>query len=60
MALTMRLNKKISQKDQLLVITSAIILAGMAANYSTVSPSSTHTAVARVRAKELLDDILKR
>ena len=29
----------ITQREQLFIITTAIILAGMAANYSTISPS---------------------
>ena len=49
----------ITPREQLLAITSAIILAGMASNYSTVSPSSTHTIIARALAEELLDKILK-
>ena len=47
--------KTITQREQLLVITSAIILAGMASNYSTTRPS---TILARGYAKELLDNIL--
>lgn len=45
----------ITQRDQLLVITSAIILAGLASNYSTTRPS---IILARGYAKELLDNIL--
>ena len=47
--------KTITQREQLLVITSAIILAGLASNYSTNSPS---IILARGYAKELLDNIL--
>ena len=47
--------KTITQREQLLVITSAIILAGLASNYSTTRPS---TILARGYAKELLDNIL--
>ena len=47
--------KTITQREQLLVITSAIILAGMASNYSTTSPS---IILAIGYAKELLDSIL--
>lgn len=50
--------KTITTREQLLVITSAIILAGMAANYSTVSPSSIHSIIARALAEELLETIL--
>ena len=45
-------------REQLLVITSAIILAGIAANYSTVSPS-THSTIAMSLARELMGDFLK-
>lgn len=45
-------------REQLLVITSAIILAGMASNYSTVSPS-THSTIAMSLARELMGDFLK-
>ena len=48
----------ILSKDQLLVITSAIILAGIAANCTTVCPSSTHIKIARSTAKDLLDAII--
>lgn len=51
-------NKTITTREQLLVITSAIILAGMAANYSTVSPSSIHSIIARALAEELLENLL--
>ena len=47
--------KTITQREQLLVITSAIILAGLASNYSTTSPS---IILARGYAKERLDNIL--
>ena len=47
--------KTITTREQLLVITSAIILAGMASNYSTTRPS---TILARGYAQELLDNIL--
>ena len=47
--------KTITTREQLLVITSAIILAGMASNYSTTRPS---TILARGYAKELMDNIL--
>ena len=48
-------DKPITQRDQLLVITTAIILAGLAANYSTTSPS---IILARGYAKDILDSIL--
>ena len=47
--------KTITPREQLLAITSAIILAGLAANYSTVTPS---TILAKGLAKELLANIL--
>lgn len=49
-------DKTITPREHLLIITSAIILAGKAANYSTVFPSIT---LARGLAEELLDSILK-
>ena len=47
-------------KEQLLILCSAIIIAGMASNYSTVSPTSTHLLVAQGLAQSLLDSILKK
>lgn len=47
--------KTITTREQMLVITSAIILAGLASNYSTTRPS---IILARGYAKELLDNIL--
>ena len=46
-------------REQLLVITSAVILAGIASNYSTVSPSSSHALVAVSVAEDLLNQIVK-
>lgn len=46
-------------KEQLLIICSAIIIAGIASNYSTVSPTSTHLLVAKGLAQSLLDSISK-
>ncbi len=51
-------DKTITQREQLLIITTAIILAGIASNYSTVSPSSSHIIVARAAAKDILASIL--
>ncbi len=45
-------------REQLLFIASVIILAGIASNYSTVSPSSSHAIVARSVAEDLLNSIL--
>ena len=50
----------ILDKEQLLILCSAIIIAGMASNYSTVSPTSTHLLVAQGLAQSLLDSILKK
>ena len=50
--------KTITHKEQLLVITSAIILAGIVSNYTTVGPSSTHIIVAKCAARDLLANIL--
>lgn len=47
--------KTITPREQMFIIVSAIILAGLAANYST--PPS--IPLARGLAKELLDSILK-
>ena len=41
-----------------MVITSAIILAGIVSNYTTVGPSSTHIIVAKCAARDLLTNIL--
>lgn len=51
----MEKNKTITPREQLLVISSAIILAGMASNYSTTRPS---IILARGYAQELLASIL--
>ena len=45
-------------REQLLVLTSAIIVAGIAANYSTVGPSTSHVYIARGVARFLLDSTL--
>ena len=50
--------KTITPREQLLVITSAIILAGIVSNYSSVGPNTTHIIVANVTAKNLLANIL--
>ena len=48
----------IIDRETLLFLASAIIVAGMAANYSTVSPSESHALVAKVVAQFLMDRIL--
>ena len=50
--------KTITPREQLWIITTAIILAGITANYSTVSPSSSHIIVARGAARDILASIL--
>ena len=50
--------KTITPREQLLVITSAIILAGIVSNYTTVGPSSTHIIVAKCAARDILANIL--
>ena len=50
--------KAITKREELLVIASAIIIAGIAANYSTICPSNSHLWVARRLARELLNSIL--
>lgn len=49
----------IIDKESLLFLASAIILAGMASNYSTRYPSETHALVAQGVAKFLLTCIQK-
>lgn len=51
--------KIIIDKEVLLFIASAIIVAGMASNYSTVCPSKTHALVAQGVAKHLMEKIYK-
>ena len=51
-------DKTITQREQLFIIISAIILAGITANYSTISPTSTHIIVAKLAARDLMDNIL--
>lgn len=50
--------KTITPREQLWIITTAIILAGITANYSTVSASSSHIIVARGAARDILASIL--
>lgn len=46
-------------KDQLLLICSAIILAGMSSNYTTRYPSESHALVAQGVANKLMEIVLK-
>ena len=45
-------------REQLLVLTTAIIVAGIAANYSTVCPSTSHVYIARGVARFILESTL--
>lgn len=49
----------ILDKETLLFLATAIILAGIASNYSTVYPSETHVLVAKGVARHLMNSILK-
>ena len=49
----------ILNKEQLLILCSAIIIAGIASNYSTVSPTKTQVLVAQNLAHSLWDSISK-
>ena len=51
--------RTLSEREQLLLLASSIILAGICSNYSSVGPSSSHILVAKGAAKELLDSILQ-
>ena len=46
-------------KEQLLIICSAIILAGMSSNYTTRYPSESHALVAQGVANKLMEIVLK-
>jgi hypothetical protein len=46
-------------KESLLFLASAIIVAGMASNYSTICPSETHALIAQGLAKHLMEKIYK-
>ena len=51
--------RTLSEREQLLLIMTAIIVAGMASNYSTVSPTSSHIYVATGVAKDILKIVLQ-
>ncbi len=53
-------NNNISQREQLMAITSAIILAGMVANCTSLGPSDNKILVARLTARDLLNSILEK
>ena len=50
----------ILNKEQLLILTTAIILAGICSNYSTIGPSLSHILAAKDAARDIMDNILKR
>ena len=51
--------KIIIDQDALLFLASAIIAAGIASNYGTISPSKTHVLIAKGVAKSLMEIIFK-
>lgn len=53
-------NNNISQREQLLAITSAIILAGMVANCTSLGPNECKILTARLAARDLLNSILEK
>ena len=53
-------NNNISQREQLMAITSAIILAGMVANCTSLGPRDNKILVARLTARNLLNSILEK
>lgn len=55
----MKRQNNISQREQLLAICSAIILAGLASNYTSSGATSSNIIVARYAARELIDGILE-
>ena len=50
--------KPITPREQLWIITSAIILAGIVSNYSSVGPSFSHIIAAKGAARDILESIL--
>ena len=54
----MKKENNISQREQLLAITSAIILAGLVSNYTSSGASETNIIIARCTARKLLTSIL--
>lgn len=50
--------KTITTREQLWIITSAIILSGIVSNYSSVGPSFSHIIVAKGAARDIMDSIL--
>jgi hypothetical protein len=48
----------ITDRERLLILATAIILAGIASNYSTICPSESHVLIARSLAKTILNYFL--
>lgn len=49
----------LSPRDLIILIMTSIIVAGMASNYSTVSPTTTHIYVAQGVARDIFKIVLK-
>ena len=45
----------ISERERLLILTTAIIVAGIASNYSTICPSESHFLIARSLARTIVN-----
>ena len=50
----------ISERERLLILSTAIIVAGIASNYSTICPSESHVCIARSLAKIIVNYYLTR
>lgn len=51
--------KPLSTREQLFLIMIAIIVAGIASNYSTIYPSTTHISIAQRTVKDIFKAVLK-
>ena len=51
--------KPLSPREQLFLIMTSIIVAGIASNYSTICPSTTHIYVAQGVARDIFKVVLK-
>ena len=51
--------KPLSSREQLILIMTTIIVAGMAANYSTACPGHSHIYIAKGVARDILKIVLK-
>ncbi len=49
----------LSSREQLFLIMTTILVAGMAANYSTACPSTSHIYIAKGVARDILKIVLK-